>query len=152
MRGRLIFSVFCFILLTAFAPAPLPRRAPKPDPDLTLDRLQGTWRFVNIYWTLDDTLQEHDLGISAVGIEGAQFMIYYRRRSERNVFTIEINPQKKPVTLDLFHENEKTPRIQGILRREGEELHLLYNWDRERPKSFHPPTPGYLLLVLRRPD
>lgn len=152
---RLSMALLVAFGLTAFAPAPFPRRVRAPEPELSLKALRGTWRIVSIHSTkpngqhIPETFNGPD-----VRIAGDRWTFLPDNYPGANL-DIAIDHTKKPAHVTFYcvpAANQRKPRGVGIIRRMGEEIQLLYTWSGEdqRPKAFDPAPEAYYLMTLKR--
>jgi uncharacterized protein (TIGR03067 family) len=150
MKGRALVAL-AVVVLAGFAPAPFPRPVRRADEGLRLSKLQGSWQCVNQYLAVRDGVLARNRAVREVSIEDDRWTFRSDRLGSVS-YRIVVNVHQTPATLDFFRGQQKSPHGTGILRREGNTLHLLFIWDGERPESFERPPSGAYLLELRRPD
>ena len=62
---------------------------------------------------------------------------------------LRIDGSKSPATIDFYKKGETTPYGTGIIKRDGNNLVLIYDWGGARATSFDNPPAGYWELTLR---
>src|SRR4051812_17511021 len=127
-------SVFCLVALTAFAPAPLPRRQARPSGDLDVGRLVGRWRITGVYYLPDKVSQVASAERnSPITITATQWSFGKERRP---TYDLRIDHNKRPAEIDFMQVGQKEPHGRGLIRREGRVLRVVYNWGGARPTHF----------------
>jgi uncharacterized protein (TIGR03067 family) len=140
--------------LTAFAPAPLPKRDRGEKADgVALTQIQGLW----IVEKLELTRREGQLAADGnyptkVRIEGDQWSFFNRNDRKPSDYTVTIDSNTNPPQLDIYKSREQagSPDGTGILWRQGNQMKLMYSWGKTRPTSWENPPAGYWLLTLKR--
>jgi uncharacterized protein (TIGR03067 family) len=112
-------------------------------------KFQGTWKFISM--EVDGTKTPYK-GLTVV-LKGDQWTVCEGDRCAAKV-TFELNPTKKPQTIDLVDVDvEKKRLIRGIYSLEGETLTVCYRNSEKghRPTEFATkPDSGLVLFVLKR--
>jgi uncharacterized protein (TIGR03067 family) len=154
-------ATLALVLGVLIAPAALPDDKAKPD----AEQLQGTWKFTRLSLFGNEPPKEF-LPKLRVVIEGKSFTIKpgiaFEGSNEKpdgewklgakdgDSVTIELDPSKKPKTIDLTTEFDgQKATLKGIYQLDGDELKICFG--QQRPKEF--PTKvdsGTMLYVLKR--
>jgi uncharacterized protein (TIGR03067 family) len=151
--------VFCIVALagvTAFAPAPLPRRARGgSDGEISLATFQGTWRVASMQSSRRDGRHlPHKWNITHFRVSGAE-LTYLENGSTNARYTVVIGNQGRPATIDFYNGEAKgIAPGQGIIRRKGDVVEILYVFGvfggTQRAVSFEQPPDNQWLLTLHR--
>ena len=161
-RTSIIIVALC---LTAFAPAPLPRRARAEDRyAIDLNSFRGTWAVVSMeivraggppHTKLNDWGEEVKSGTTGVRVEGNRFT-YLGWSGTGGSYRVAIDASRQPARIDWFTDpNERqgeVPGMLGLIRRDGDTVVILYystNPER-RPTKMEDPPEGWWILTLRR--
>lgn len=135
------------VLLTAFAPAPLPRRQTPQLDSVSLKALMGDWKATSLKQTGNGP-QPARGGIDQVTITQTQWI--FNRRSGATPYDLRIDHTRRPAEIDLMHAGQSEPYGRGIVKREGNVLRVVYHWGAQRPTGFENQPPGYWELTLVR--
>lgn len=156
MELRLAVVVLALCGLTAFAPAPFPRKArPKPHSDVSLHALQGLWRVRSLVATR--TNGEHrpePFAFTHIRFKEDRWAFVPDNYSGSTLY-VSIDDSKKSAPLTFYALNDpgkKKVYGVGLVRRVGSKLQVLYYWGNEndRPRGFDPPPDAYWLLTLEK--
>lgn len=109
-----------------------------------LNRMQGTWRLVEVAY---DGISERPENERLLTIKGNQISPVDAPEDEA---TIKLDPTKTPAWLDLTEKNKKVTR--GIYRLTGSKLTIaVIEGDGARPEKFEAPARSRIVvLVLER--
>jgi len=172
MPMRLGVALWAIVLLTGFAPAPLPRAPRSTDAAELLKKLQGTWEVV----VHQDDLPLPGNSRRLIHIEGESWRFQTVRgnalQPNRSAlsYRIHLDTTSKPVRIDLQRQPRiarrgnlveqearvsATPIYQGVIELQGDTLRWCYvmaggNREVVRPTSLDSPPPGAVLMTLRR--
>jgi uncharacterized protein (TIGR03067 family) len=154
MKVRLAFSLLA-LGLTAFAPAPLPRREREKRPDeINLTTFQGNWRVtkqLNLRADGNHLLMESSITHVRILKDRWTFM---SKVSEGATLSISLDPSKKPTWLNFYRAGRKDHlRGVGLVRRHGRGVEVLYCWcddGQDRPLDFDPPRDGDWVISMQR--
>lgn len=155
MTTRLLLALLAPFALTAFAPAPFlrPQRERLEHP-LSLRQLQGTWAVVRLESTRGKGPHlDGGTSIKEVQVTGKRWSFVYKDDARDTVtYEVRVDLQSKPPRLDLHYLDAEgqTPYGTGILKREGDRVVLMYNWNNSRDGDFESPPNGHWLLTLAR--
>ena len=156
--SRTTLALVLGVLITPAAP--LDEKA-KPDPE----QLQGTWKFVRLSLFGNEPPKEFLPKVRVV-IEGKTFTIkpgiVFEGSNEKpdgewklgakdgDSVTIELDPSKKPKTIDLTTEFDgQKMTLHGIYQLDGDDLKICFG--QQRPKEFPGKVDsGTVLYVLKR--
>jgi uncharacterized protein (TIGR03067 family) len=144
--------------LTAFAPAPLPKR-PRASNDFTLAAFQGTWRFVRDEYSQGDgqyAPSETKGQVSHVRIRGDKWVFLPDNYAGSTLY-LSIDHTKKPAVLRFYDRNDPSKTKVygfGLIRRKGGQVQVLYRWGGEdgRPLTFETAPRGFWLRTLERDE
>ena len=64
-------------------------------------------------------------------------------------YDLRIDPARKPAEVDLMQIGQKEPYGRGLIRREGDTLHVIYVWGTARPTGFDGQQSGCVLTLVR---
>src|SRR5262245_10892951 len=129
MRTLLITSA---VLVTAFAPAPLPRRERARNPQA---QLVGNWQLRTIKWQGNGAYQAASLGDMIV-TKGELVVISRGQitfRADDRPVTLKLSGSGEVRFLDMERATWRQP-VLGQYKLEGDVLHLSYGIDGTRPK------------------
>jgi uncharacterized protein (TIGR03067 family) len=144
-----VSAVLVALMLTAFAPAPFPRREARGD-SLTLKDLIGDYRAVSLVQT--GTAQGNgppsSSGVTHVSITSTQWI--FNKNSGPTTYDLRVDHAKKPVEMNFLYVGQKEPYGRAIVRREGNKVRVIYNWGTQRPSGFENQPGGYWDLTLVR--
>jgi uncharacterized protein (TIGR03067 family) len=156
MNPRLATALLVLLGPTAFAPAPFPKNArPGSEPEVSLKSLQGRWRIVSIYRTHSDGgLQREEAStVTHVRVRGSRWVFLPLHDTDYRL-EVAIDHAKRPAQLTFYQPGaaKKTPYGVGLIRRQGSQIQILYNWGGEgvRPKAFDPAPDDFFLMTLER--
>jgi hypothetical protein len=145
-RAAIALSVL--LALTAFAPAPLPRRERGSAADeMSLSHFQGYWRMVHF--------DEGNAQVKGVRVQGDRWAYVNQNGSDNARYRLVVGKGRGAVPIDWYHGTEQQqPYFLGLIRRDGDKLELLYRVGarrEERPAGIIEPKPqGWLVMVLER--
>jgi hypothetical protein len=148
MKARLGIALLALLGLTAFAPAPLPRRERAHAGDVTLSSFQGRWRVTKIQLSRADGRH--------VPIQAS----YTHVRVARHRWTFTYG-NEEGASFDLtFDDSCKPPLLKfegnvagvGLIRRVGGQVQVAYRWGTEenRPVSFERLPDDFWIITLER--
>jgi hypothetical protein len=138
----------------AFAPAPLPKRPHRSDPDeITLAAFQGSWRATKMVRTLgngETTPQGYSWTHARVVGDRWTFMT---GSSAGSTLRISFDNTKKPAFVNFYYPVERR-EIYGValIRRHEGKVEFMYRWGGEagRPVSFDRPPAGLWIVTLEK--
>lgn len=150
-----LLAVIVAATLTAFAPAPLPRRERAVALDgLAIPGLVGTWDVVKLQTTAGNgSLSDAGTYLKEVRIEPARWTFVYREANRAVVpYALTIHHNLTPAPINFYSGTTVSgqPYGTGIIRRQGNKLTVIYSWGSARPTSFENPPSGYWVLTLQR--
>jgi uncharacterized protein (TIGR03067 family) len=151
MLARLLLAGVVLGTLTAFAPAPLPKKERKKGDSLTLERLRGVWVVQKVEQSSKGGYQRSSDNLAEVRIEGSRWTFVSGRGGPPQVgrtLDLTIDANHKPAWFDLG-QNGKS-QTSGIVKLQGDELRVLYQWGRPRPGSFENPPEGYWHIIFKQ--
>jgi uncharacterized protein (TIGR03067 family) len=133
--------------LTAFAPAPFP----KPLHERTaidLNHFQGTWKVVDHHnWATGQKLRT-PWSITRIRVQKDRWTLL-AGTTENASYRIELDPKKKPCTVDWRGTRGEALWL-GLIRRDGDTVEVLYFSATQRPGNFDNPPTGSYLITLKR--
>jgi uncharacterized protein (TIGR03067 family) len=148
-RRVLLVAAALAASLTAFAPAPLPRRGRASEKDsVALAALIGTWRATSLRQTGPGQAPVGRGGIDSVRISATQWIFNPGRGP--TTYDLRIDHTRKPAEIDMMYVGQKEPYGRGIIKRDGNTLRIVYNWGAQRPAGFDNQPGGYWDLTLVR--
>jgi len=136
--------------LTAFAPAPLPRRTAPIKDAVDHKSLIGTWRATKLGQT--GSTEERDPasnGVAQVTITETQW-VFNRNQNNTATYDLRIEHLKRPAEIDFMHAGQKDPYGRGVIKREGNTLRIIYTGSTTRPTGFENQSSGFWDLTLVR--
>jgi hypothetical protein len=140
-------AVLTALVLTAFAPAPFPRREARGDV-LTHAALVGNYRATSLYQTGSAERRDPQTnGITHVSITTTQWSF---NKNNPTTYDLQVDHTRRPVELNFLYVGQKDPYGRAIVRREGGKLRVIYNWGPQRPTGFENQPAGYWDLTLVR--
>jgi uncharacterized protein (TIGR03067 family) len=148
MRLHPWLALAALTVLPAFAPAPFPR-AREDRTKIDLERFQGMWKVVSLH-------QGHGAGrlrainwtITHIRVQKDQWTLLAAMR-ENATYRIELTPTRKPCLIDWRGPQGEALWL-GLIRRDGEQVEVLYGSSTSRPGGFKQPPSGSYLITLRR--
>jgi uncharacterized protein (TIGR03067 family) len=156
---RLSLALLCLLALTAFAPAPLPRRerGGEPPDSVSQAALQGRWKVARMAVTLPaGGLSDFDWVIDAVRIRDKEWH-YLTKEAVRSSTPFTVVAARGVTAIDWYWSQQKNGRegvaMVGLIRRDGGTVRVLYKphtGPQDRPTSFDHPPDGWYLLTLTR--
>jgi uncharacterized protein (TIGR03067 family) len=149
MRLHLLLALVACTALPAFAPAPFPRRE-RDRTRMDLDAFQGTWQVVAHHSSNGGQFQPSAWSITHIRVAKDRWTLLAGPR-ENATYRIEINPTTKPSLIDWRGERGEALWL-GLIRRNGDNVEVLYHTATSRPVSFDRPPAGAYLITLRRPN
>lgn len=139
------------VSLTAFAPAPLPRRATgRPRDSVEHAALVGKWRATKLLQTGNP--QERDPatnGVATVTVTATQW-IFNKDLNSTATYDLHVDHLKQPAEVDFRYPGQTEAYGRGVIRREGNALRVVYNWGSPRPEGFEGKQTGHWDLTLVR--
>jgi uncharacterized protein (TIGR03067 family) len=154
---RILVGVVALIGAAAFAPAPLPRPWRGENTETTLQTIQGTWRVTDCTQVLvrgdEWSFVSYNSSTTQVLVSGDEWS-FGGKGGGHVSYVVAVHGGRRPAAIDFYNGpvSEKEPiQGRGIIRRKGDELHVVYQWRiGERATSFDRPPHGQYLLKLRR--
>jgi uncharacterized protein (TIGR03067 family) len=149
MRARLLVALLALFGVTAFAPAPLPRRGRGAQGEITLASFQGTWKVVS-FDTVGPGGRRTDVRwFQQVRVE-SDLWTYVVNGGNSSSYRITIEGAR-PAALDFITPGGRGVIMAGIIRRQGNRVTILYySAGPPRPRSFEDPPDNWWLLVLEK--
>lgn len=145
-----VLALLAVVALTAFAPAPFPKRESRVKEGLSVQALLGTWKAIRLARTgQSDQLDVRSNGVQTVTITPTQW-IFDKAGQSPSEYDLRIDPAKLPAEIDFYRPGQQTPYGRGVIRREGDKLRIIYNWGEPRPAGFENQQTGYWDLTLQR--
>jgi uncharacterized protein (TIGR03067 family) len=149
---RILFGLLVFTL-TAFAPAPLPKREPKVNDSVAVANLLGGWKATRLLSAGSNTPQDpKSNGVQHVTITPTQW-IFNKPQNAPVEYDLKIDHTKKPAEINFYNKGQGTggsPYGTGIIRRDGNQIRIVYTWGGKRPMNFdEPPSSGWDLTLQR---
>jgi hypothetical protein len=149
MRAWLVASA---VLVLAFAPAPLPKRAKGKDHE---SQLIGAWRIRTIKWQGRDSYHAAVFGDRATITKSDRVVVSRGRitfqvngsTTEAHAFTFQLSGGGEIRQIDF---GETGRRVLGLYQFRGGVLHLSYGIDGTRPKSLTGDGNEIALILDRR--
>lgn len=150
MKYRIAVAALVLFGLTAFAPAPLPRKERRGGPpSVDLKAIQGVWTAVSIKEVQNGRWQDIGWGVRHVYVRNNVWGF----DSDGTGFYVTLDPSRRPPTID-FRSSSGTggaTAITGVLRLQGDTLQMLYVFTQPdtRPRDFDSMRNGDRLMTLR---
>ena len=145
---RVPFALLVVMALTAFAPAPLPRRGARAKDTVSVKELVGVWRATELYNTPNKArLDPVTNGVSHVPITETKWAF---GKQGATGYDLRIDASKNPAEIDFMNSGQTEPYGRGIIRRQGNTIRIIYNWGPQRPTTFENAGSGYWDLTLIR--
>lgn len=141
---RTALALLAVSTLTAFAPAPLPRRKAAPGDEMSLSYFQGYWEFTRF----DETAS-----VKGVRIDGNRWTYVNRDGSDNARYTIVVGRGRGPVAIDWHDGKGRPPYFLGLIQRDGGTIHIIYSVGarpQDRPATIAGAPKGWLVMKLRR--
>jgi uncharacterized protein (TIGR03067 family) len=151
MVARLFVALIVVMGLTAFAPAPLPRRDTRPKDGVDVASLVGSWKATRLL-SNNIPIDVASNGVSNVTITVNQW-VFSSGPNNRTEYDLKIDHTKKPAEINFYHKGRRTdgaPYGTGIIKREGNKIRIIYHWSRRVPMSFDNPPRGFYDLTLQQ--
>jgi uncharacterized protein (TIGR03067 family) len=152
MRVRLLAALLVLCGLTAFAPAPMPRREKADRHAVSLRRMTGDWRVVSMWnYGSNGQIAYHVDAWSEIHVRDGQWQFVYATSASGPRYDLVIDGSKHPATIDFLRPGEKQVWMSGIVRFKNGTLEVLYQpHAKERPASFENPPEGFFLFTLTK--
>jgi hypothetical protein len=148
---RVLFALLAFIALTAFAPAPWPRRDAKVRDSIAHKDVIGNYRALELFQTNNGNVNRGNPGANGIThIVITQTQWSFNKGPGATTYDLQIDSSKKPAEINFLYTNQKEPYGRGIIRREGNKLRIIYKWGAQRPPSFENPGAGFWDLTIER--
>jgi hypothetical protein len=131
-------------MLTAFAPAPLPRRKQAPADEMSLAHFQGYWEFTRF---------DESGHVKGVRVVGDRWTYVNRDGSDNAQYTLVIGRGRGPVPIDWHDRKGQPPYFLGLIQRDGDTIHLIYRVGarpEERPAAIASAPKGWLVMKMRK--
>src|SRR6516225_3143198 len=101
-RASAFAAALAVLSLTAFAPAPLPRRETREKDSLSVTALAGEWRATALYQTGNAAQRDPAAnGISHVTITPTQWI--FNKRNSPTTYDLQIDHLKRPAEVNLMY-------------------------------------------------
>jgi hypothetical protein len=159
MRLRLAVALLALIGVTAFAPAPLPRR-PKEETPVSLQALNGDWTLIDWWRYASDGEVDHAVrrcgGRQVVRIKEGTWTFCLAKGDvllAGESHELAINTRRRPTGIDFLQPGTREVEMSGSIRFNGDTVEVLYDFDvNRRPTDFaRPPRGAFYLRLTRRP-
>jgi uncharacterized protein (TIGR03067 family) len=151
VRLRVLLALVGLVGMTAFAPAPFPKRRPEP-PALDEKGFQGTWKLVRKYQChgAQKQLRPPNVGGTAyIRINGNTWTSMTQKVAGGSDWRIAVDFSKQPCTIDWLSAAGQVS-YSGLARRKGDTVEVMYYSGTRRPASFDNTPPNTELLILQR--
>ena len=149
MSARLLLALLAVVAMTAFAPAPFPKKG--RGEELNLQTLQGYWKVEKCEKTTNAGYGVVTDPVTHIHVEGDTWTFMQGKGARTNVYTVIVDPTHKPVWLTFRNKNQASGGTQGLIARLGTgRVKILYQWGGARPTGFEKPPSGYWALTLVR--
>jgi hypothetical protein len=153
MRIRLAFLLVALLGVTAFAPAPLPRRSRQAADVVSLVRMTGNWEVVSMgCYGPDKQIAYHITAWKEIRIQDGKWSFCSEEGKPSHTFGLAIGGNKQPATID-FLGGDKQVSMAGVARFRGGVLEVLYQTSplpRDRLVQFENPPHGFYLFTLKK--
>jgi hypothetical protein len=152
MPARLSVAVLALAGLTAFAPAPFPRKHNKAKADPAL-LLAGLWKVEKVARSTSRGYTTSTSLMSHIRIQDGRWTFMRNNRgtvTPSTSYRLVIHSDQTPIALDGMRDNSRTPWMLGIARRVGDTVEVLYGFGVKRPDSFERPPTDCWRITLRR--
>jgi uncharacterized protein (TIGR03067 family) len=151
MRVRVVVALIALVGLTAFTPAPFPRKDQRAREVLDLKGLQGYWRVEKAERTTNGTYTVVPDPVTHILIENDVWVFMHGRGNRSNEYRILVDPTRKPVWFTFRNKTQNTGGTDGLMIRLPDgRVKILYQWGGGRPASFEKPPANYWALTLIR--
>jgi uncharacterized protein (TIGR03067 family) len=151
MRPRLVVAVLALAWLTAFAPAPFPRKGKRTTDVVDLKALQGHWRVEKVERTGNGTYRVVTDPVTDILVENDVWVFMHGQGKRSGEYRLLIDSTKKPAWLTFRPRNVKQGGTEGLLTRlDARRVKVLYQWGKPRPASFDNPPGEYWAITLIR--
>src|SRR5262245_61208681 len=105
MSARLLLAIAVLVGLTAFAPAPLPKKQRTHRDQISLAWLQGTWRVVKVETSSGGRYQASGDDLAEIRVVGKRWTFVYGRASgqlnEGPTYDVAVDGARSPAWFDL---------------------------------------------------
>src|SRR5689334_20062531 len=116
-RAMTTAAVLAALALTAFAPAPLPRRETREKDSVAVKDLIGSWKATALYQTGNAVRRApSEGGITDVTVTATQWI--FNKNNSPTTYDLQIDHLKKPAEVNLMYVGQKEPYGRGIIKRE----------------------------------
>lgn len=151
---RAIAALFAACLLTAFAPAPLPRKASRGEVTaINLETCQGTWQIVRDEVVTANGWSEKPANSRAIRIKGGQWTSIDKQGGGQSHWNITIDGSSQPARI-AWHSgpprSDSAPSWAGLVRRHEGNLQVTYMPPSNVARDFASLPVGAVVLTLRR--
>ena len=154
MRVRLLAALLVLCGLTAFAPAPMPRRHRTDRHAVTLQRMNADWHVVSMWcYGPNGQIAYHVASWSEIQIRNGQWQFVSAGQGVKSSprYDLVIDGSRSPATIDFVRPGQKQVWMAGIVRFKNDKLEVLYQpHAKERPRSFENPPAGFYLFTLTK--
>lgn len=155
MRTRLALPLAVLLGVTAFAPAPLPRRPRQSSDEVTLARMAGIWDVLSFdRYGGQGQVTYRVTAWKSIDLRGGKWTFCREANGggPSSSFPLRLGPQR-PARLDFCWREEKRVAMSGIVRFRGDLLEVLYRTsplDHSIPLTFDKPLAEFYLVRLKR--
>jgi uncharacterized protein (TIGR03067 family) len=154
MRPRLVLAFLVLLGVTAFAPAPMPRRGQSKEDSLSVKGVTGDWKVISLWrYGPNGSIAYRIDAWKLIRIQDGKWMFCTLDNGVKpsTTYVLRIDGSKRPATIDFLRGNEAKPWMMGIVRFRGDKLEVLYKPNAtERPTSFDNPPADFYLFTLTK--
>src|SRR5262245_50825803 len=130
MKARLGVALTVLLGVTAFAPAPLPRRARSAGNAIDLSRLEGRWKVVSMWRYGQNAQIAYRIDVwNEICIEHGECAFCRVTNgviTPSTTYRLAVDGGKTPATIDFKRPNEEKAWMMGIVRFRDDKLEVLY--------------------------
>jgi uncharacterized protein (TIGR03067 family) len=153
MHARLLIALVAVAGLTAFAPAPFPKKGRPAIARLDLESLSGTWKVLRIDHTVKGRVVQGRTSATHIQIKEGRW-IFARGNGAALApladYHLVLHSNRSPVWLDGARQVNANPYMVGIVRHKRDMLEVVYGFGVSRPTNFDIPDAGCWRLTLQR--
>src|SRR5262245_23137193 len=142
---RVGLALLAASVLTAFAPAPLPRAKRGDEQNINLAKFQGEWRSLGLKGcNRNGETYDINWSVTSVKVHGEQWT-FMTGDGENAKYVLVIDGGRRPATIDFYSGTKRqdgvAPYMLGLIKREGNRVKILYyaTTADKRPASFANP-------------
>jgi hypothetical protein len=153
MPTRLILALIILVGVTAFAPAPFPRKDRRGTILFGARSMEGLWKVEKVERSNKGGYLNSTSLMSHIQIQGGRW-IFMRNNggvpTPSTNYRLVIHTDRRPIALDGMRDNNNTPYMLGIIREVNDTIQVLYRFSGNRPADFDSPPEGCWRITLRR--